>query len=331
MVQIPDRIEVIGKRAFSVRETVSKVEFGSDSQLRRITSRAFSGSHSIDSITIPSLVDWIAGTAFLNCRIREIRMAEGNRHFRVSDDFLLTTEGSSLIRYLGRSRGVKVLREIESFSSGSFWNSDIGIVTFENDSQLRRIESRVFFGCWSLQSICIPSNVDFIDGSAFADCGILNIEIAEGNCSFRVFGDFLMNFEGTSIIRYFGIDCYLTIKSDIETVCTGSFSHCKSIRGLIFESPSRVRNVESRAFEKCWSLESISIPASIESINEESFRKSKNLEKVRIEIGSKLHRIGNESFMGCLSLTSIFVPRSMSGNDEVDLSGADLTKIEWYE
>jgi hypothetical protein len=331
VVQIPDGIEVICKDAFSIQDSVSKLEFGNDSQLRRINHKAFSRCRSVHSITIPLLVDWIAGTAFLDCGIEEIRIAEGNLHFEVSGEFLLTTEGRSLIRYFGRSREVKILREIESLSSSSFSVSDIRVVTFEKDSQLRRIESRVFDGCLSVHSICIPPNVDWIDGSAFTDCGIVKIEIAEGNRWFRVFGDFLMNFEGTALIRYFGLHYSVRIRSEVEMVCRGSFSHCKCIRGLQFESPSKVRIVESYAFEKCLCLESILLPASIESICEASFRECRNLEEIRIEIGSKLRRIGNESFIGCSSLTSLFIPRSVAGNEEVELSGVDETKIKWYE
>jgi hypothetical protein len=78
-------------------------------------------------------------------------------------------------------------------------------------------------------------------------------------------------------------------------------------------------------------LESISIPASIETIGEGSFRKCKNLLEVRIEVGSKLRRIEREAFLGCSSLMSVFVPRSVEGDEDVDVSGADVATLKWYE
>jgi hypothetical protein len=330
-VRIPREIEVICEDPFSVHPSIRKLDFDRDSRLRRISNRAFGGTYSLTSITIPSFVESIAGTAFLDCAICEIRIADGNRHFRVLGDFLVKTDGNSLIRYFGKSREVRVLREIEIFSLGSFRASAIRMVTFENDSQLRRIESRVFYGCWSLRSICIPSRVESIDGSAFANCDISDIRIGEGNRSFRVSGKFLLDFEGTSIVRYFGRDCYVTVGCDIELILSGSFSHCDWIRGLKFESPSRVVSIGSRCFEKCFMLESISIPASIETIGEGSFRKCKNLLEVRIEVGSKLRRIERESFLGCASLISVFVPRSIEGNEDVDVMGADGAPLKLYE
>jgi hypothetical protein len=287
----------------------------------------FTRSYSV----IPSFVDSIAATAFLRSGIREIGVAEGNRHFRVSGGFLLRIEGNSLIRYFGTSPEIMGLREIESLSHGCFSGLRIRTLTFENDSQLRRIDSRAFFQCHSLYSICIPSNVESIDGSAFAESGVLEIRVAKGNRHFRVSGEFLTNFDGTSLIRYFGRDSHVQIGSDIERICVGSFSKCKQLRELEFESPSRVRSIECRAFEKCPMLESICIPASVEIISERSFRKCKNLVEVRIETGSKLRRIEVESFAGCSSQLSIFVPRSVAGNEGLELIGSDGMSIAWYE
>jgi hypothetical protein len=140
-----------------------------------------------------------------------------------------------------------------------------------------------------------------------------------------------VDFEGTSIIRYFGRDCYVRIRCEIERILSGSFSHCEWIRELKFDSPSRVVSIGSRCFERCFMLESISIPASIETIGEGSFRRCKNLLEVRIEVGSKLRRIESETFVGCSSLMSVFVPRSIEGNEDVDVRGADGAPLKWYE
>jgi hypothetical protein len=318
-VRIPGEIEVICKGAFCIGETPSEITFETDSRLQRIAHKAFWGCYSVHSIIIPSFVDSIAGTVFLGSGIRQIGVAEGNRHFRVSGEFLLKIEGNSLIRYFGTSHEVTLLREIESLSPGCFSVLYIRIVKFENDSQLRRIDSQAFSRCWSLYSICIPSNVKSIDGSAFSESGILEIRVAEGNRHFRVSGEFLTTFDGRSLIRYFGRDSEVKIRCDIERICVGSFSQCKQLRKLEFELPSRVRSIEGQAFERCSMLESICIPASVEIICDQSFRKCQNLTEVRIEMGSKLRRMEIESFAGCSSLLPIFVPRSVEGNEAVDL------------
>jgi hypothetical protein len=53
--------------------------------------------------------------------------------------------------------------------------------------------------------------------------------------------------------------------------------------------------------------------------------------EVRVELGSKLLRIEIESIAGCSSLISVFVPSSVSGNEGLDLRGADGATITWYE
>jgi hypothetical protein len=273
----------------------------------------------------------IPGTTFVECEIHEIGVAEGNRHFRVSGDFLVRIEDQSLIRCFGASHEITGLREIESLSHSCFSRLRIRTLTLEDYSQLRRIDSQAFFRCWALYSICIPSNVESIDGSAFSESRILEIRVAEGSRHLRVCGEFLMTFDGTSLIRYFGRDSEVQIGCDIETICVGSFLKCKQLEQLEFESPSRVRSIECRAIEQCSMLESICIPASVEIICERSVVKCKNLVEFRIEMGAKLRRIERESFVGCSSLVSIFVPRSVYANEGLDLRGADIVPITWYE
>jgi hypothetical protein len=69
---------------------------------------------------IPSLVETMSGLAFSNCGIREIRVAEGNRHFRVLADCLLSFDGRSLVRYFGRDRSIRIDRDIEVICRTAF-------------------------------------------------------------------------------------------------------------------------------------------------------------------------------------------------------------------
>jgi hypothetical protein len=262
--------------------------------------------------------------------IFEIRIAEGNNHFRVSGDFLVSTDDNSVVRYFGDEAELEVGGEIESLSSKSFSRSTVRILTFANDSHLRRIESFAFVRS-SLRVICIPSSVDWIDGSSFAGCDICEIRVAEGNRHFRVSAASLTNYDGTSIIRYFGRAAEVRISCEVETIGVGSFSFCDLIRQLDFESPSKVQWIGDRAFEKCTKLRSISIPPSIESLGEWSFGKCKDLQEVRIEAGSQLRRMGAESFGGCASLKSVFVPMSVRANEGIELEGSQAINITWYE
>jgi hypothetical protein len=329
-VLIPPQIEVIGKRAFAKQSYGSHIDFQAGSQLRRIEHLAFASCEYIVTVCIPAFVDSIDGSAFSRSPIETMRIADGNRHFRVSGNFLIRTEGNSLVCCLRDHLEVALLPEIEELGARSFYNEATRVLSFGSDSKLRRIDAFVFFRCWSLHAICIPSTVESIDGSAFAECEIFEISVAEGSRHFRVSGDFLTSFDGTSIIRYFGGDSHVAIGCAIETISVGSFSFCVTVRTVEFGSPSRVRCIGCRAFEHASNLHSILIPASTESVGESSFRKCKSLGEVRIEVGSALRRIEAEAFSGCLSLASIFVPRAV-GHAGLDLRGADGFDIAWYE
>jgi hypothetical protein len=327
---VPREIEVICRFAFPCAP-YSRVEFPVDSHLRRLEPSGFAGPKSVYSICIPPLVDTLDGRAFWRSKIREIRVADGNHHFRVLGGFLLTTEGTSLVRYFGRDRIVPVINEIERFGPYSFAESKVYLLSFDSDSQLRRIDSRVFFRCSRLRRLEIPPSVDSIDGSAFAACGIPGLCLAEGNGHFRLFESFLLDFQRTTLVAYLGLDSDVSIGRDVEVISDGSFSYCDTIRSMTFESPSKLRSIGRRAFAKCANLESICIPKSTVSLGESCFLICKSLREVRVASGSQLRLIEAGSFQGCSELKSVAIPRSVKRNRRVDLSGASRVEIVWTE
>jgi hypothetical protein len=327
-VQIPSEIEVICGLAFSNSCSLSQVFFGHDSKLRRIDAWGFAHCCMLQRIYVPSHVESIDGSAFSSTEIYAIGISQGNRHFRVSGMFLLETDGSSLIRYLGSDSDVTVIAEIRSLSAWSF--PSIQRLAFERDSQLRRIDARAFSQCFELRAICIPSSVEAIDGSAFADSGICEVTVAEGNVHFRVCGGFLVSYEGRSLIRYFGGDAIVRISNEIEFFSRGSFDSHRQLRCLEFYGFSKVRLIEARAFRACRLLSSISLPASTEFLEARCFMKCEHLREVQFDAGSKLQVIERESFKGCKSLELVSLPKSLEGREGLDLIGVSSFELFWY-
>jgi hypothetical protein len=184
--------------------------------------------------------------------------------------------------------------------------------------------------CLDLRSICIPAHVDEIDGSAFADSGIIEVRIATGNEHFVVCQDFLLSSDQHCLIRYLGRNSVVTIGCDIEIVGVRSFHSCEWVRRLEFDRSSHVRIVCEGAFEKCMNLYSISLPRSTERLSHFSFRKCGNLREVFFEHGSNLNQIEEESFAGCSSLKSISIPNMRKEQGGIDVSGAGDVEINWY-
>jgi hypothetical protein len=63
--------------------------------------------------------------------------------------------------------------------------------------------------------------------SALNNTGISHITVEEGNCHFRVSGDFLVAIEGISVIRYFGSASRVALAPRIEIVRACCFYDCK--------------------------------------------------------------------------------------------------------
>jgi hypothetical protein len=200
----------------------------------------------------------IDGSAFP--QTLQITVDEGNHHFQVSGNFLLDSEGRTAIRYCGHSRKVNLNRNVEILGTGCFFHcKPLSSLTFESGSRLTRIEARALEGL--LTSLCLPASVQKIDGSALA--GIPHITIEDGNRHFRVSGDFLLDFAGVAVVRYFGFGTRVRLKNEIEIFGTGCFSGCESLSSLAFESGSKLTRIEARAFSGFSSLKSILIPQSV--------------------------------------------------------------------
>jgi hypothetical protein len=191
------------------------------------------------------------------------------------------------------------------------WFRAFQTLTFEAGSKLQCIETLAFSGCFSLKSICLPASIKEIGGGAFSESGICEISIEAGNPHFVVSGHFLMDFEQTRVIQYFGCESGLTIPSEIEIFCTHSFSTLTSIATIKFCPGSKNRSIEAMAFGRCGSLRSLCIPASVECIGRECFTLCLSLSVVEFEPGSILREIEDRAFWHCNSLNSIAIPSSV--------------------
>jgi hypothetical protein len=120
-------------------------------------------------------------------------------------------------------------------------------ISFESPSRLRRIESYAVSAS-SLESIVIPRNVQFIEGSAFCSVKLLSCELESRNDRFVVANEFLIDFLNHILIRDFSNSSDIAIPSSIEILGPSCFEQCKSLSSILFESPSRLARDESRAF-----------------------------------------------------------------------------------
>jgi hypothetical protein len=180
-------------------------------------------------------------------------------------------------------------------------------VEFESESRLRRIEEEVFAHC-GFESMEIPTNVDFIDCSAFLyACG--TVSTATDNSHFCTVGSFLVDFSGSVIYHYFSLDQSIFIPSSVVVLGKMSFAGDYGLESVAFESGSRLYEIEESAFLET-GLKSIVIPASVVVLGKLSLAGCRRLKSVTFESGSQLSRIGELAFSRS-SLVSIVIPSSV--------------------
>jgi hypothetical protein len=164
-------VEFLGKSSFSGCCSLAVLTFESGSELPRIEPDALCGCSSLKSICLPAQLQMIDSSALVGTGISRITLDDGNRHLRVSGNFLLGSDGISAIRYFRSDSHVALNREIEILGPACFYDSSsLCSLVGETGSKLTRIEASALSGCSLLRSICLPASVEFLGENSFSRC-----------------------------------------------------------------------------------------------------------------------------------------------------------------
>jgi hypothetical protein len=144
---------------------------------------------------------------------------------------------------------------------------------------------------------------------AVAGSGIVNVTVEAGNPFLRISGDFLLDFRGVRLIRFFGSEAEVTVSNEIESISIGCF-HGESVLSVKFTPGSHIVNFCELAFAAS-ALQSICIPSSVETISKSCFNHCADLSQLAFDTGSKLSIPGESAFARCSSLQSICLPSSI--------------------
>jgi hypothetical protein len=255
------------------------------------------------SAAIPADVEVIGCRAFAFCReITSVAFENGSKLREIADSAF------SACHYL---ESFKVPSSVETLGPSCFGGcSRLTAVTFEEHSKLKRIE-KLAFSRSKLNLMTIPAGTEEIEGSAFANCPIIEIRVAAGNRHFRVEGKMLLTLSGTEIVRYFGMEREVFVSKAVEVLRVSSFESCHHVQRIVFEKGSKLRIIGFSALAGCQSLIGIAIPASVATIEGEAFRGCHGLESCVIDENAILVEIGNECFVECHCLESFCIPRGV--------------------
>jgi hypothetical protein len=152
-----------------------------------------------------------------------------------------------------------------------------------------------------------------MSGGTFAGSAAgLEIQLDPANKVFGFFGDFLVNFEENSVVRYLGTETEVQIPKQFSGVAGGCFCSLKSVSAVRFEAGSRLSFFRPWAFHGFGGLRSFSVPSTVEEIPEECFSFCMELREVTFEPASRVSVLGDRAFASCWSLISICIPASVT-------------------
>ena len=260
--ELPYRITSIGAKAFSGSYSLKSVTI--PNSVTSIGDLAFEDCRMLESIVIPYSVTSIGEYAFLRCESLTTQVVIGEKIIGGIKYLLYCNRTAKVIQKSGGSKGDIIIPETIEFKGLTYRVTSIG--------------AEAFTWCESLKSIVIPNGVTSIGNMAFYQCSSLT---------------------------------KIAIPNSVTSIGERAFENCKKLTSIII--PNNVKSIEDLTFSSCIALTEIVIPNSVTSIGYEAFEFCSSLKS--LVIPARVTEIEESAFVGCSALTSIIVAE---GNPRYD-------------
>ena len=253
-VTIPNSVTSIGVEAFAGCSGVTKFIIEGTPTFDAFTLTYFP---KLDSIAVPAECFDIPEEYWVSCpkQVRYIKIMGGE----------LSSDAFSVIQ-----RNYKVLNTLDLTSATNTTLTDeafkgcYALESLSLPSELQTIGYMALADCKNLQSIHVPSSVTDIDDSAFENCrSVTSI----------TFGDAL---QSAPQLRSTGS----TSNSQLRRIGNWGFYNCHNLQNLTI--PEGVEEIGTAAFYGCTYLEELSLPSSVQSIGDNCFALASKLAKITV-------------------------------------------------
>lgn len=316
-VILPNNIKVITDKMFQGCKALTEIVIPDG--VTRIGESAFGGCEKLKSITIPSSLTEIGDGAFKQCKaLRVIEFPNDIPSLKLGEESFSECASLQSVK-ISASTNVKTIpaKAFWNCTMLSEFTFSKNLTKIENDAfvatkiktiilpeGLTEIGDRAFTNCESLEELSLPASLKTLGYHPFSACtGITKLSVASSNSTFRAENNCLISVsdnrlilgaanagripDGVKIIddeSFAGIEKLekIIIPASVERIGVGAFMNCKSLKDVVFETNSKLLNIENNAFSGCHSLSEITIPASVKSILD-SFTNCQSLKTLKFE------------------------------------------------
>ena len=250
----------------------------------------------ITSIIIPNTCKTIGESAFEGCAsLGSVKFA--TQDGKAPADQLTISDFA--FRYCKMLATVELPDWTTVISNQAF--RDTKITSLTNLTKCTTIGASAFSGCTDLGSVFIPKTCQTIGEGAFISCsGLTTVTFEKGNTALTVLNN-------------------------------GVFENCHKLN-TVTDIPDTVTSIGDEAFERCYNLKKIVIPAAVETIGSKAFLANNNTNKSCLESvtfnGNKLTTINSEACSYCKALKKISLPESVTTIGKGAFSYSGLQNIQ---
>ncbi len=274
-ITIPAKVTTIGEKAFWGGESLKKVTFEDNSELKSIGKLAFQFCEQLESVNLPASIETLEESAFQNCKVLKttgLETLESNLKYIGKQTFAGTQIKNIIIPSttatieLEAFRDCTKLKAISVSESNTNYSSDNGVLYDKGKTRLIVYPSSKLDEAYTT-----PSTLQTITDYAFSNSANLEeITITDGVTSVGAFV-----FVNSPSLKK------VTFGKNVESIGRLSFQNCTKLKNVIL--PENLASVPEYLFYKCTGLIEITIPAKVTAIQGYILDGCENLESVTIQ------------------------------------------------
>ena len=319
-LSIPNNVKTLGWGAFYGCTGITQL--GDASGLTSISGSVFYGCTGLSSVTIPNSVTSVGTSAFYGCTgLGSLVIGSGVKSIGYMAFYNNTSLTTVTFNNTGRTQALVCGYTDEGYSA-MYNKSNIfsgcsnltTVVGFEG-TLMTHIGNNFFYNCSKLNSITLPSTLEYISNYSFYNCTSLKSIVFPDslehvgyrtfyNCSALESIDF-----GTGLVTL----GHTIPEENYEAIDV--FGQCTSLTTLKDFEKTKITEITRGLFYCCYNLTSVTIPNTVTTIGASAFANSadnNNVEATKsklasVTIGTGVSSIASSAFTNCSAITTLTV------------------------